>query len=82
MRWKGSITVTQNGRWAGLYIGYGIKTGDVCYNPTIPQEIFGDPNEPLEQPEPTPLTAPAEPEKKEGDGAEAEGEGAAAEEEG
>lgn len=28
LRWKGAITVTQNGKWANLYVGYGIKTGD------------------------------------------------------
>jgi hypothetical protein len=41
-----------------MYIGYGIKTGDVCFNPTSPQDILNDPEEPIEQPEPTPLQAP------------------------
>lgn len=71
LRWKGAITVMQNGRWANLYVGYGIKTGDVCFNPTTPQDIMSDPNEVKEQPEPTPLEAPAEPapqEQKEGEG--------------
>jgi len=70
LRWKGSITVTQNGKWASLYIGYGIKTGDVCFNPTSPQDIMNDPEEVAEQPEPTPLEAPAAPVEapKEGEG--------------
>ena len=73
LRWKGAITVSQNGRWANLYIGYGVKTGDVCFNPTKPQDIMDDPTEPNEQPEPTPLEAPPEPQedaKPEGEGAE------------
>jgi hypothetical protein len=52
------VTVTQSGKWANLYIGYGVKTGGVCFNPTSPQEICGDPEEAVEQPEPTPFNAP------------------------
>lgn len=74
MRWPGAITVTQSGRWANLYIGYGIKTGGVSFNPTVPQDIISDPPEPVEQPEPTPLVAPEEPAQAK---PEAEGEGAA-----
>lgn len=29
LRWKGAITITQSGRWANLYVGYGLKAGDV-----------------------------------------------------
>lgn len=76
LRWKGATTVSQNGKWASLYIGYGVKTGDVCFQPTVPQEIIGDPEEANEQSEPTPLEAPPAPEEpaKEGEG-EKEGEG-------
>lgn len=73
LRWKGAITVSQNGRWANLYIGYGTKTGDVCFNPTMPQPILSDPSEPKEQLEPTPLNAPADLAPAKGD----EGEGEA-----
>lgn len=41
-----------------MYIGYGLKTGDVCFNPTVPQIIMSDPGESKEMPEPTPLHAP------------------------
>ena len=71
LKWKGAITVSQNGNWANLYIGYGIKTGDVCFNPTTPLKIQEDPDEVIEMPEPTPLQAPAQPEPA----AEQEGEG-------
>ena len=73
LRWKGAITVTQNGRWANLYIGYGLKTGDVWINPTLPLPIQNDPPEPKEQPEPTPLNAPAEAPKAVDPQAEGEG---------
>ena len=39
-------------------MGYGIKRGDVCFNPTEPPEIQKDPVDQGEQPEPTPLVAP------------------------
>jgi len=73
LKWKGAITVSQNGSWANLYIGYGIKTGDVCFNPTTPLKIQEDPDEVTEMPEPTPLEAPAQPEpvaEQEGEGGE------------
>lgn len=64
------MTVTQNGKWASLYVGFGVKTGDVCFNPTTPEAILDDPPEVNEQPEPTPLEEPAQPEAapKEGEG--------------
>ena len=70
MRWKGATTISQNGKWASLYIGYGLKTGEVCFNPTVPQSIMEDPEEATEQPEPTPLEAPPAPveQKIEGEG--------------
>lgn len=51
LRWPGALTVAQNGRFASIYVGYGIKRGDVCFNPTEPPEIMKDPVDQLEQPE-------------------------------
>ena len=51
LRWPGAVTVAQGGKFASVYIGYGIKRGDVCFNPTEPPEIQKDPIDQLEQPE-------------------------------
>ena len=61
LRWPGALTVAQNGKFASIYVGYGIKRGDVCFNPTEPPEVQRDPVDHDEQPEPTPLFAPEEP---------------------
>jgi hypothetical protein len=42
-------------------VGYGLKRGDVCFNPTEPPEVQRDPSDQSEMPEPTPLVAPEEP---------------------
>jgi hypothetical protein len=55
LRWPGSVTVAQNGRFASIYVGYGLKRGDVCFNPTEPPDIQKDPIDQLEQPEVTSL---------------------------
>jgi hypothetical protein len=34
-----------------LYVGFGVKRGDVCFNPTEPPEVQKDPKEQPEQPE-------------------------------
>lgn len=78
LRWKGATTVSQNGQWGSIYIGYGVKTGDVCFNPTTPEDILDDPPEAVEQPEPTPLEAPPQPVQEaqnEGEGENQDGEG-------
>lgn len=74
LRWPGAVTVVQNGTFCNFYSGNGMKKGDVCLNPTEPPEIMDDPEDQVEQPEPTPLHAPEEPlepdtEKPEGEGA-------------
>ena len=58
LRWPGAVTVAQNGRFANIYVGYGLKKGDTCFNPIEPPEICRDPTDQAEMPEPTPLFAP------------------------
>jgi len=59
MQWPGAVTVSQNGRYQNIYFGYGLKHGDVSYNPTSPPDVLDDP---AGQPEnPTPLDAPPDP---------------------
>lgn len=67
LRWPGAVTVSQNGKFASIYVGYGLKRGDVCFNPTEPPEVQRDPVDQSEQPEPTPLTAPEEPPEEDTD---------------
>lgn len=61
LRWPGAYCVAKSGNYMNIYIGYGLKFGDVSYNPTSPPEVMKDPEEKPEQPEPTPLEAPEEP---------------------
>jgi len=61
LRWPGAYTVAYDGRYTNIYVGYGLKHGDVSYNPTSPPDVMQDPDEKPEQPEPTPLEAPEEP---------------------
>lgn len=61
LRWPGACTVAYGGKYMNIYLGYGLKFGDVSYNPTNPPEVTKDPVEKPEQPEPTPLQAPEEP---------------------
>jgi radial spoke head protein 4/6 len=51
LRWPGALTVAQNGKFASIYVGYGLKRGDVCFNPTEPPEVQRDPSDQNEQPE-------------------------------
>lgn len=55
LRWPGAVTVAQSGKFANIYVGYGLKKGDTCFNPIEPPEIMKDPVDQVEQPEPTPL---------------------------
>lgn len=61
LRWPGALTVAKNGKFTTIYVGYGLKRGDPSYNPTEPPEVCADPEDQVEQPEPTPLEAPKEP---------------------
>lgn len=53
--------MAKNGKYCTIYVGDGIKRGDTSFNPTEPPEVQSDPVDQIEQPEPTPLTAPEEP---------------------
>lgn len=44
-----------------------MKRGGVCFNPTEPPEVMRDPVDVGEQPEPTPLVPPEEPEEPDTD---------------
>lgn len=43
LRWPGAVTVAQTGKFQSIYVGYGHKRGDVCFNPTEPPEVQKDP---------------------------------------
>lgn len=60
LRWPGSVTVYKNGKWVNFYLGYGIKKTDPVFVPIAPPDVLVDPEDPSEQPEPTPLEAPEE----------------------
>ena len=51
LRWPGALTVSQNGKFASIYVGNGLKRGDVCFNPTEPPEVQRDPIDQTENPE-------------------------------
>ncbi len=48
----------KGGKFTNVYIGYGMKRFDSCFNPTSPPTIDFEPVDAVEQPEPTPLTEP------------------------
>jgi len=75
LRWPGAYTVAFSGDYTNIYVGYGLKFGDVSYNPTSPPDVLEDPEEKPEQPEPTPLEAPEEPLESDTDEDKKEGEG-------
>ena len=76
LRWPGAVTVSKGGKFTSIYVGYGLKRGGPCQQPTEPAEVQKDPTEAKEMPEPYPLTEP--PAKVEGEenkeGEEGEGE--------
>jgi len=43
LRWPGALTCAQNGKFQSIYVGFGMKRGDVCFNPTEPPEVQKDP---------------------------------------
>ena len=72
IRWPGALTVASGNRFASIYVGNGLKRGDVCFSPTEPPEVMSDPFDQEGQPEPTPLHEPvvaveADTDKKEED---------------
>ena len=54
------MTVTKGGKWVFFYLGYAVKKTDPTFVPISPPDVNGDPEDPVEQPEPTPLQAPEE----------------------
>jgi len=52
------VTVSRGGKFTSVYVGYGLKKGDSCFNPTTPPPVCSEPNDQKEQPEPTPLNEP------------------------
>jgi hypothetical protein len=58
LRWPGNVTVFKAGRWVNFYLGFGVKKTDPTFVPIAPPDVLADPEDPAEQPEPTPLVAP------------------------
>lgn len=52
VRWPGAVTLSKNGKYFFIYVGDGIKRGADFFSPTEPPEVFADPREPIEEPEP------------------------------
>lgn len=60
VKWPGAYTVFKGEKWTNIYLGWGIKSGGSAFEPVGPPKILDDPEDPAEQPEPTPLEAPDE----------------------
>lgn len=58
--WTGAVTCWREDRSVQIYIGDGLKNESACYYPVFPPFIPDDPEDLEENPEPTPLEAPAE----------------------
>jgi len=43
LRWPGALTVACGNRFTSVYVGYGMKRGDVSFSPTEPPEVMSDP---------------------------------------
>jgi radial spoke head protein 4A len=61
--WPGAVCVSQGTEFVNLYVGYGHKVG--TYFPVAPPPVLDEPEDPEEQPEPTPLEE--EPEVEQGE---------------
>ena len=63
----------KEGKFANVYVGFGIKETDAPYSPTQLGAVDKDPEDMSEQKEPNPEKEPPKPEeKKEGEGEEGE----------
>ena len=60
--------MSKDGAFCSIYVGDGMKKGDMSFNPIEPPEVKDDPSDQVENPEPTPLTAPPEPAEPDTDG--------------
>jgi hypothetical protein len=61
LQWPGAVTVQKGKSYLNIYMGYGVKHLDTCWNPIQPANVMADPDAKIEKPEPTPLTAPPDP---------------------
>ena len=66
--------MAKGGQFCSIYVGDGLKKGDMSFNPIEPPMVMEDPADQAENPEPTPLTAPPEPAEPDTDGDNKEGE--------
>ena len=72
-RWPGTHTVWKEGKFCNIYIGFGVKSPDVCYSPDNLDKVDKDTRDVTENPEPNPEKEPVIPEpdsdeeKKEGE---------------
>lgn len=60
LRWPGAVTVFKSGRWANIYVGDAVKAGQRSFFPAAPEDMMGEPEDPMEQFEPHPKEAPEE----------------------
>ena len=68
MRWPGAVTVAKGGHYCSIYVGDGIKKGDHSINPVEPPQVFEDPLDLEEVPEPNPKDEPPAVDPDAGDG--------------
>jgi len=61
LQWPGAVSVSKGGKYANIYMGYGLKHLDTCWNPISPPDVNSDPQSKVENLEPTPLNAPPDP---------------------
>ena len=61
-RWPGTHCVWKEGVFCNIYIGFGYKDVDECFNPTQLTKIDKDPEDVTEHPEPNPEKEPVVPE--------------------
>lgn len=45
IRWPGAVTVSKNGKFTSVYVGYGLKRGDASFSPTEPPNVPEEPND-------------------------------------
>jgi len=48
LRWPGAVTVSRGGKFTSVYVGYGLKKGGSCFNPTTPPPVCSEPKDQTE----------------------------------
>ena len=43
LRWPGAVTVSKGGQYCNIYVGDGLKKGDMSFNPIEPPMVMEDP---------------------------------------